>query len=344
MDTEDTQDIKNESIIENKNAIELRLGDIIEIQSPTNVDYHENTYYIEYIDELKIKLINVSNLRKTVLTVNEDGKLTDESILSIYLLDRNESNGYALQNNLVPHTWLDIYFGGDYPKIITGEITNLEEDMIEVTTFPELDTLYIDFEYKGIPENIPFERFVIREKPSNSPSVLKGVEEGEICEIPLDKTATIEYTDSGESIINIPEDAPVDENIREVLHTMYLDANDIIFGEELEEIVQLVELPESERRYGIEVQANDLLDELLSTIPNSKRSKSVMDNIHKLIERFKQLRNNFSKFDENNNITGYIQLGALHKPLCNKIRNLDTKLQCLNHQKEQQLLKVILNY
>ena len=329
MDTEDTQDIKNESIIENKNAIELRLGDIIEIQSPTNVDYHENTYYIEYIDELKIKLINVSNLRKTVLTVNEDGKLTDESILSIYLLDRNESNGYALQNNLVPHTWLDIYFGGDYPKIITGEITNLEEDMIEVTTFPELDTLYIDFEYKGIPENIPFERFVIREKPSNSPSVLKAVEEGEICEIPLDKTATIEYTDSGESIINIPEDAPVDENIREVLHTMYLDANDIIFGEELEEIVQLVELPESERRYGIEIQANDLLDELLSTIPNSKRSKSVMDNIHKLIERFKQLRNNFSKFDENNNITGYIQLGALHKPLIDKIRNLDTKLQWL---------------
>lgn len=309
-----------------QNGIELRLGDIIEIQSPTNLDYHENTYYIEYIDETRIKLINVSNLKKQILTLSEDGKLNDESILSIYLLDRDENAGYALQNNLLPHTWVDIHIGGDTPKIITGEITNLEEDMIEITSFPELITFYIDFEYKGILE--PFEKFVIREKPSSAPNNLKALEEGEICE-PFDEKATIEYTETGESIINIPASAMPDENIRETLHSMYLDANDIVFGEELEDIQQLVELPESEKRYGIEIQANDLLDELLSTIPNSKRSKSVMDNIHNLIERFKQLRNKFSKFDENNNVIEEIQLGASHKPLIERIRKLDTKLQWL---------------
>jgi len=329
MDIEITSVNENEqqtTVIE-KNGIELRLGDIIEIQSPTNLDYHENTYYIEYIDESRINLINVSNLKKQMLTLSEDGKLNDESILSIYLLDRDENEGYALQNNLLPHTWVDIHIGGDTPKIITGEITNLEEDMIEITSFPELITFYIDFEYKGILE--PFEKFVIREKPSTAPTNLKAAEEGEICEIPFDSKATIEYTETGESVINIPENAMVDENIRETLHSMYLDANDIIFGEELEEIQQLVELPESEKRYGIEIQANDLLDELLSTISNSKRSKSVMNNIHNLIERFKQLRNKFSKFDENNNIIGAIQVGALHKPLIERIRNLDTKLQWL---------------
>jgi len=317
---------KQNTVIE-KSGIELRLGDIIEIQSPTNLDYHENTYYIEYIDESRIKLINVSNLKKQMLTLSEDGKLNDESILSIYLLDRDENEGYALQNSLLPHTWVDIHIGGDTPKIITGEITNLEEDMIEITSFPELITFYIDFEYKGILE--PFEKFVIREKPSSAPSNLKAAEEGEICEMPFDAKATIEYTETGESIIDIPENAMADESIRETLHSMYLDANDIIFGEELEEIQQLVELPESEKRYGIEIQANDLLDELLSTISNSKRSKSVMNNIHNLIERFKQLRNKFSKFDESNNIVGAIQLGALHKPLIERIRNLDTKLQWL---------------
>jgi len=329
MDIEITSVNENEeqNTVIKKSGIELRLGDIIEIQSPTNLDYHENTYYIEYIDESRINLINVSNLKKQMLTLSEDGKLNDESILSIYLLDRDENEGYALQNNLLPHTWVDIHIGGDTPKIITGEITNLEEDMIEITSFPELITFYIDFEYKGILE--PFEKFVIREKPSTAPTNLKAAEEGEICEIPFDSKATIEYTETGESVINIPENAMADENIRETLHSMYLDANDIIFGEELEEIQQLVELPESEKRYGIEIQANDLLDELLSTISNSKRSKSVMNNIHNLIERFKQLRNKFSKFDENNNIIGAIQVGALHKPLIERIRNLDTKLQWL---------------
>ena len=329
MDIEITSVKENEiqnKVIE-KDGIELRLGDIIEIQSPTNLDYHQNTYYIEYIDESIIKLINVSSLKKQTLTLSEDGKLNDESIISIYLLDRDENEGYALQNSLVPHTWVDIHIGGDTPKIITGEITNLEEDMIEITTFPELITFYIDFEYKGILE--PFKKFVIRERPFSAPSNLKAAEEGEICEIPFDEKATIEYTETGESIISIPENAMADEDIRETLNSMYLDANDIIYGEELEEIQLLVELPESEKRYGIEIQANDLLDELLSTIPNSKRSKSVMDNIHNLIERFKQLRNKFSRFDENNNVLGPIQLGALHKPLIERIRNLDTKLQWL---------------
>ena len=180
MDIEITSVKENEKQNTNieQNGIELRLGDIIEIQSPTNLDYHENTYYIEYIDETRIKLINVSNfnvsnLKKQILTLSEDGKLNDESILSINLLDRDENAGYALQNNLLPHTWVDIHIGGDTPKIITGEITNLEEDMIEITSFPELITFYIDFDYKGILE--PFKKFVIREKPSSAPNNLKAL-------------------------------------------------------------------------------------------------------------------------------------------------------------------------
>ena len=35
--------------------------------------------------------------------------------------------------------------------------------------------------------------------------------------------------------------------------------NTITFGEELDEISQLVELPESEQRYGVDEQVNDLM-------------------------------------------------------------------------------------
>ena len=144
----------------------LKLGDIIQIQSPTNLDIHEQTYFIDYINDIRIRLINIATLTQLQLNINENGNLTDESIQSIDLLHRSDKEGYAKQNNLLPSIWLDIYIGGEFPVIITGEITNLEEDMIEVTTFPELQVIYIDFEYKGVPENIPFEKFVIRKRPN----------------------------------------------------------------------------------------------------------------------------------------------------------------------------------
>lgn len=310
--------------------IRLKLGDIIQIESPTNPDLHQNTFIIDYIDESKIAMINVASLKKTLLTVNVDGGLSDESITSILLMDRSEEEGYARQNGLLPHVWLDVYIGGDTPTVITGEITNLEEDMIEIITFPDRKTIYINFEYKGIPEHIPFTKFVIRAKPISAPKdSLTPVEEQPVLEedVPLSSTSSVEVTESGDMVINVAENAVPDDDVRDILHALYLDANEIVFGDELEDIVQLVELPEHQKKYSIEVQANDLMDELLSTIPNDKRTKRVMNDIHVLIERFKQLRNKFSKFDANMNVVGFIQHGILHKPIVDKIRNLSTKLQ-----------------
>lgn len=47
-------------------------------------------------------------------------------------------------------------------------------------------------------------------------------------------------TEDEEMIINTPENAVPDENIRDVLKDMYNNANDIIFGEELDDISQNV--------------------------------------------------------------------------------------------------------
>ncbi len=310
--------------------IRLKLGDIIQIESPTNPDLHENTFIIDYIDGDKIALINVATFKKTLLTINADGGLYDESITSILLMDRSDEEGYARQNGLLPHVWLDVYIGGDTPTVITGEITNLEEDVIEIVTFPDRKTIYINFEYKGIPEHIPFSKFVIRSKPISAPkeSLTPIIEEPIVVEdTPLDKASSVEVTESGDMVINVAENAVPDDDIRDVLHAMYLDANEIVFGDELEDIVQMVELPEHQKKYSIEVQANDLMDELLSTIPNDKRTQRVMNGIHVLIERFKQLRNQFSKFDANMNVVGFVQHGILHKPIVDRIHKLSTKLQ-----------------
>ena len=326
LEIEDSNTKKNKSL-------SLELGDIIEIIAPSNEEINEMTYLLTQISDKKIILMNVSNYKFYQLNIDSNGSLTDESISEIRLLHRSDEKGFARQNGLLPKTWVDIHFNFDIPITITGEITNLDEDKIEITTYPDLEIIYIDFAYKGIPEDIPIEEITIRPKPAalknvGSLSLLKqSIEEGEVLEIPEDKLASIEYTDSGESIITIPEYAEEDENIREKLHDMYIDANTIVFGEELEDIVNIVEIPEGEQRYGIETQVNDLLDELLSTIPNVQRTKVVLDNVHLLIERFKQLRENFSKFDDNQNVYDIKKIDALYKPLVDKLYNLEVDLK-----------------
>jgi hypothetical protein len=324
----------------NKKQITLELGDIIEIIAPPNETLHENTFLIDYIDSDKMVLIDtandIDNDKKIQLNFNPNGTFTDESIIQIILLDRSEEKGYARQNNLLVGTWIDIEFGGEIPRIISGEITNLEEDMIEIINYPELITFYIDFAYHGIPHDIPIEKINIRKKPASlakfgSLAMLQAqLEEGEMFEeTPSSELASVEFTEVGESIINIPEGAKPDANIREVLKEMYIDANAIIFGEKLEKITQLVEVPENEQRYGIDAQVNDMMDELLSTIPNSQRNKMVLDNIHNLIERFKELRERYSMFDTNQNAYDIKTMGAYYKPLIEHLLKMDKKLQWL---------------
>ena len=318
--------------------VKLALGDIIQLIAPNHDKLHEQTFLVDYIDQTHIELLDIASLTVAVMNMDNRGYLTDESVEKIYILSRSDEEGYARQHGLLPKTWVDIHIGGDIPVIITGQITNLDEDMIEITTYPEMDVIYVDFEYKGLPRNIPFERFEIREKPDGilarqfSRTLSRDEEATELetlaeNEAPIDAVANSEdYAPQTEVTIR-PDAADLPEkNMFDVLNSLYLAADELIFGEELEDVHQVVELPENQRRYGVETQANDLMDELLSTIPNSRRTKEILDRIHALIERFKQLRAAFSTFDENGNVVGFQQLGALHKPLVDRIRKLNVAL------------------
>jgi len=142
----------------------LRLGDVIVIQAPTNEILNANTFFIEYIDKQKIKLVNVENFEKTQLRINKTGTIGDGSITEIKIISSNPNRGYARQHGLLTGTWINIHFGGDIPFIITGQITDLEKDMIEVKTV-EGETIYINFAYHGIPEDLPIDAFEIRPPP-----------------------------------------------------------------------------------------------------------------------------------------------------------------------------------
>ena len=129
----------------------LELGQFIEIEASENEVLHNKTFFIDYLDEHLIVLINDIEKTKHEININ-NGNLTDESIDAIHILYEPDEKGYARQNNLNVGQWISIEFAGDVPTIFNGQITDLENDMIEISLFPNKEKIYIDFEYKGIPK------------------------------------------------------------------------------------------------------------------------------------------------------------------------------------------------
>ena len=294
--------------------IYLQVGDIIEIISPGDIQLNEKQFLIKYHDKEKIKLLG--KLGETItININDDGSLRNESITGITLLSRAETASYARQNGLIKNQWIDIYFGGDVPAVMTGEIVELDEDQIEIKLI-DGESIFIDFAYKGIPEDIPIEKIVNRDRPDG-----KQMSEKQTFELQKqDEEYDMQDDISDEKL---PEAEP---QFRERVKAILLTADQIQFGDKLGIVEMMVEVPEGERRYGIERQTTDLLNELLSNIPNAERSHNVINNIHKMIERFKQLRKEFSKFDVNGNITLPDIRGADYKPLAKSLELLNHKL------------------
>lgn len=288
--------------------LDLQLGDVIQITNPVNEILNNQIFIIDYIDKSKAYLIDTDSLNRIKLKISEDGILGDGNITQIDILSRADTPSYARQNGLLPRKWINIYFGGDFPVIITGEITNLEKDMIEIRT-TDGDVLYINFDYKGIPEDLPIENIEIREKPA-TPLKQPIVEEEE--ELAIPKLEEEEKLVPAEEIqIAIPT-----KDVKDQLREFIVKADQIKFGdEELGPIVQYIDVSGKSQRYSIEEQVADLLDDLLSTVPNAQRTPRVLNNIHIIIERFKQLRENFSFFDQYGNVEGALVKEAAYKPL-----------------------------
>ena len=308
----------------------LKLGDIIEINSPNNDLYHEHVFIIDYIDNTSIDLIKINDGTPQSLAL-ENNTFKDESIEQIFLLDRSENDGYIKQNDIEVGQWLNLHFGGDFPAIFTTQVTSIEEDMIELTKYPDLEVIYIDFEYKGIPKNLPLEKIEKRDAPAyvedKIEKPIKDQEYKEISETP-EPELTIEMLEKTPE----EEDQEIEieeENIDKKLGELINESQEIIFGERLHAIKEVVEVDEKEKRYDIEIQVNDLMDELLSTIPNEKRNQYVINNIQLLITRFKELRHHFSEFKNGNVVVAPKLKGPFYKPLVKSIENMNTHLQWL---------------
>jgi len=326
---EEEQNELEPEIDPSKSRVELQLGDIIKIQDPTDDILNDKIFMIDYINDIKIKLIGEDDLHEIVVKINSQGQLNNGSITGIELLYRNDNVGYARQNNLLPGEWINIFFEGTIPYSITGEITNLEEDMIELKTFPDNDTIYINFDYKGIPEDIPIKKIEIRDAPEKEQEEQEEQNEslGNINISEGEGEEALELSEeSGLASIEFTQPQSVVNKIQKRLQPIIIDANDIEFGDQLDAIQEYITVDKSKYRFSIETQTNDLLDDLLSRIPVSKRTTTVLNNLHIMIQRFIQLRQLGSVFDKNNNIISVLKKDSKYKPLVNELASFKNKL------------------
>ena len=292
-------------------VLELQLGDVIQISNPLNDNLNDQSFIIDYIDKAKAYLINTDTLERLRVSIDKDGTIGDGNITRIAILSRSDTPSYARQNDLLPGKWVNIYFEGDFPVIITGEITNLENDMIEIKTVDD-DVIYINFDYKGLPENLPIQMIEIRERPSQP--LVQAEKEEESLE-PLEEIPALEVEKKFVDPEKIQLTIPV-KDIKNQIREFIVKADQVQFGdEEFGPIREFVDVSSKSQRYSIEAQTSDLLDELLSTIPNAQRTPRVLNNIHTMIERFKQLREHFSFYDNYGNVEGFVIKEASNKPL-----------------------------
>jgi hypothetical protein len=347
------EDTRNKAV-----KMSLKLSDIIYVISPSNEVLNNKTFFVEYIDEKLVTIVDVDTGKQHKIRVHKNGIVGDGSIQEVRLLERHEQDGYARQNDLLSGKWINIYFSGETPFVITAEITNLEEDMIELTTYPDNDVIYIDFAYKGIPIDLPIERIEIRR---SAPKNQEDIDEEAVEEEKENDDNEFEETheDDEDYAHDIDEDVTEEQGVEEMKDSEEdtLDREDMetlsgkqknmtrvkrriqefaisadqrmhMFGDFLPPVQTQQRRNEREERYDIQHQVDDLLDDMV--MKSKQKNNTSPETIRKLkeeVDRFIELRDEFSLVDEYGNVTGPNFHEATWKPLTKAMEKLSTELK-----------------
>ena len=307
---------------ENYEDVSLELGAIIKIISESNTILHNKYFLIDYLDNNQIIIIN-ENKKEYKLTL-KDGSLEDTSITQIIIVDRPQHKGFAKQNGMDIGTWWSIHFSFEGGEIIKGKIIGVEKDQIELQSpqYPDAP-LTIDFQYKGIPKDLN----IISIRKWN-----KEEEEEEEEEAKEKDEDTGDYEDDElDGIIEeldeelIPDQIFDTKEIEDTLKDDLISADQIKIIKKDVVVTEIKQREEKDRIFDIEYQVDDMMDSLLSKINESSRNIHIENKIHTTIDRYLQLRQEFSVFNNEDYIEAPILKTKEFKPLLNNL--LDLKKQ-----------------
>ena len=302
-------DIQLQPVVYNdSDKINIQLGDILFINDVDNEILDNQTFYVNYLNNKKIMIINIETLKEGQLNINENNTLNNNTITNIIIVSRHKSPSFAIQNNLIPGKKINLYFNQDDTLVISGEITNLEEDMIEVTTSKK-DVLYINFKYSGMPENLNLNKIKI---VPNTKSI--------------DSEKELNIEEDNVENMNLNYELK-DNDVGNKINKDIKQADDIIFGDnEYDEMTVNKDVSFKLQRYSILEQTTDLLNDIVSMLPNNKRNHKSINNIHTMIARYKELREEYSVYDTNSTIVGMKKADPYDIPLMNYFNNFSNPM------------------
>ena len=299
----------------------INLGDIILIDS-TNNTLHQQTFLIEFINQTKCKLINIKTLERIELPIHSDHLIGDGQIRKITVVNRTEKVGFASQYNLIKGTWLNIYFGGETVFSRTALITNVIEDMIELKTSVYNETFYINFDYKGIPEELNITRIEIRSPPQKKVLPKINIDN----EVPLEEVVPL----IDEPKVEEPPEMMIEDNPEDLDYNIYLEddldegsvqskQNELLQNANviIDDIIvdEYVITKSSLWVFPLEEQLISIQDDFLSKIPTHERNPKVFQHLNTVLNRFLQLRSSFSTFGDYNVASGKLKSTPLFNPL-----------------------------
>ncbi len=300
----------------NKNK--LFLGDEIKINANVpDSKLQNNVYEIVYVDAGLLKLNNKTTQKVESVKIRDDKiqKIEDEQVSEIQIIKRRSSHKYVEQSGFKIDMTISIELAAlpsssdEEPLFILCKIVDVDttQDIIEVKLLLDdlgkevkditrefQESIFINFGCSGLPAWIQRIK-VIEFRPEAADVVAKEGYEEDVYE---------------------EEESGIDLDLAEAL-----DEGNKIFAS------IMYEVPTSQRIVSETKQYDDLLENIISSVPKSKRTDAEMNRIHRGIERFFQLRKEYSLFDKNGVPKMPTALSEHDKPSAMHIQNLDTKLQ-----------------
>ena len=309
---------ENKKKEENIDEYEFKLGMFIKINAPTDNEFYNKIWMIEYLDDDLMKLIDEHYETKEIKINNN--RFVNDAIDSVDIIYNPNELGYCNLVGFKINTWWSFTISGPVDYVLQGMISNIKEDQIEFKEYGnEQEPIYIDFEYKGLPLKLVDEEGKIYKitslKPWISPEemLIQKEEESKKLEekIAMYQTNDINADDDFDLDIFFNSDIINEEN-----------RNNLIQGNEIKYRI----LDEDEQLYSIENQTADFLNKELSKFITKERTPHKIKQINKWIIRYVELRDAFSNFNKNNNISGIKTFNHNYKPLKLKFQNWNNNI------------------
>lgn len=309
---------ETEEVEETSNKNKLFLGDEIKINANVpDSKLQNNVYEIVYVDAGLLKLNNKTTQKVESVKIRDDKiqNIEDEQVSEIQIIKRRSSHKYVEQSGFKIDMTISIELAAlpsssdEEPLFILCKIVDVDttQDIIEVKLLLDdlgkevkditrefQESIFINFGCSGLPAWIQRIK-VIEFRPEAADVVAKEGYEEDVYE---------------------EEESGIDLDLAEAL-----DEGNKIFAS------IMYEVPTSQRIVSETKQYDDLLENIISSVPKSKRTDAEMNRIHRGIERFFQLRKEYSLFDKNGVPKMPTALSEHDKPSAMHIQNLDTKLQ-----------------